>query len=103
MRFLVLTAIAFAAGCASAPPAPPVERAVPLDASNIVPAQKAGYKMVNENGKTLYCKSQAKTGTHARKETSCLTEEEWREMSEASQRSVETMRRTTPPKQDKRT
>ena len=102
MRLLILTCVVFAAGCASTPKEPPVEREVPLDASNMVAAQKAGYKIVNENGTTLYCKRKKKTGTHVREETSCLTEAEWRETAEASQRSVETMRRTTPPKQDKR-
>jgi hypothetical protein len=88
-------------GCASKPEAQ-VERAVPLDASNMVAAQKAGYKMVNEDGRTLYCKSRPKTGTHARVETQCLTEKEWREVYEASQRGVDMMKRTTPPKQDRR-
>jgi hypothetical protein len=89
-------------GCASAPKEPEPDRAVPLDASNMVAAQKAGYKLVNENGRTLYCKRGMMTGTHARKETQCLTEAEWQEMRDTSRRSVETMRRTTPPKQDKR-
>ena len=99
----VAVAGALLVGCASKPAAPPeADRTVPLDASNMVAAQKAGYKMVNEDGKVLYCKRSSRTGTHARKETQCLTAEEWQEAQEASQRGVETMRRTTPPKQDKR-
>lgn len=100
MRLIMIAAASLLLAACASKPQP--DRAVPLDASNMVAAQKAGYKMVNEDGKTLYCKRRAKTGTHARQETQCLTAEEWREMQEASQRSVETMRRTTPPKQDKR-
>ncbi len=70
-------------GCASKAGGAVVDREVPLDASNMVAAQKAGYRMVNENGQTLYCKRRPKTGSHLRQETQCLTEEEWRDMQEA--------------------
>jgi hypothetical protein len=102
MRLVILTSIVLAAGCASTPKEAPVEKEVPIDATNIVPAQKAGYKVVNKDGETLYCKRNLKTGTRLRQETACLSEKEWRELSDTSQRSVEAMRRTTPPRQDGR-
>jgi hypothetical protein len=100
MRWVVLTSIALvAAGCASSPKEPAVEKEVPIDATNIVPAQQAGYKVVNKDGQTLYCKRNLKTGTRLNRETACLTEKEWRTLAEESKRGVEAMRRTTPPRQ----
>jgi hypothetical protein len=99
MRWVVLTSIVLMAGCASSvPKEPPVEKEVPIDATNIVPAQKAGYKVVNQDGQTLYCKRNLKTGTRLNRETACLTEKEWQQLTEDSKRGVEAMRRTTPPR-----
>lgn len=93
------------AGCAGTPkeatPTAAAERQVPVDATNIVDAQKAGYKVVNENGKTLYCKKDLNTGSHVRTTTTCLTEQEWTAMIDASRRGVEAMTRNRPPKQGK--
>ena len=100
MKFSVMLAVVALAGCASkATNEPPVEQKVRLDASNIVEAQKAGYKMVDKDGKKLYCKRDLKTGSHARYTTTCLTEQEWREIHEVSKRGIEAMRRTQPPAQ----
>jgi hypothetical protein len=106
MRFSVMLAVVALAGCAGkatkeAPTTPTADRQVPVDSSNIVEAQKAGYKIVNENGKTLYCKKDLNTGSHVRYTTTCLTEQEWQEMRDASHRSVEAMSRTRPPIQGK--
>jgi hypothetical protein len=100
MRWVVLTSIVLAAGCASSgtPAEPPVAKEVPIDATNIVEAQQAGYKVVKKDGPTLYCKRNLKTGTRLNRETTCLSEEEWRNVRESSQQSLEAMRRTTPPK-----
>lgn len=95
MRALTILCIAFATGCAST--TPPVEREVPIDATNIVPAQKAGYKMVNKDGQKLYCKRTLNTGSHLRYTTTCLSEAEWRQLQDTSRQSVEAMRRTAPP------
>ncbi|MEJ1960215.1 MAG: hypothetical protein WDO56_01135 [Gammaproteobacteria bacterium] len=99
MRLVIMMCVVLAAGCATAPREAPVKRTVPIDATNIVPAQKAGYKIVSKDGKTLYCKSRLKTGTRLEKETSCLTEAEWQALTEESRRNVDEMRRTAPPKQ----
>jgi hypothetical protein len=102
MRFSVpvtLAALAIA-GCAShASKEPAVERQVKLDSSNIVEAQRAGYKVVDKDGQKLYCKRDLNTGSHVRYTTACLTEEEWRAMADSSRRSVEAMSRARPPKQ----
>ena len=102
MRVITFVSILLAAGCASGGKIePPAERVVQIDATNIVPAQKAGYKIVNKDGKALYCKRSLNTGSHLRYSTSCLTEQEWRELAETSERGVEEMRRNVPPPQGK--
>lgn len=100
MRVSSLFLIVVLAGCAGKPERAPeadAERQVPVDSTNIVEVQKAGYKVVNENGKTLYCKRDLNTGSHVRKTTTCLTEAEWTAMVDASRRGVEAMRRQRIP------
>ena len=76
------------------------ERQVKVDATNIVEVQKAGYKIVDEGGKTLYCRRDLNTGSHLRKTTTCLTEAELNEALERSKRGVEDMaRHQLPPHQ----
>ncbi len=62
-------------------------------------AQKAGYRIVTENGKTVYCREQLKTGSHVRTETICLTAEELEAAREASRRNLDQMQRAIPPPQ----
>lgn len=95
------------AGCATGPemPAPAAvlaqaetepagASAEPID--TVQKARKAGYRIVNEGGKTLYCREQLKTGSHLRKDTICLTAEELEIAREASRRSMQEMQRRTP-------
>lgn len=51
-----------------------------LDADKIMAAQRAGYKIKNENGKTLLCRRDLQTGSHTRYRTSCLTAREWEQL-----------------------
>ena len=44
------------------------------EAKTLDEAQKLGYKIVNEDGKTLYCRETMKLGSHLRKDKTCLTE-----------------------------
>jgi hypothetical protein len=111
MRIRLIVAVSLlAAGCAAGPEIPeptallakaetaPAEAANdPVDTLQL--ARKAGYRIVNEDGRTLYCKDQLKTGSHMRKETICLTAEELESVREALKRDMEQMqlRRGTPP------
>jgi hypothetical protein len=101
-----------AAGCASQsekapPPAAPAvaARTAPAATSattapkTVQEAQKAGYKIVNQNGKTVYCREQMKTGSHVRTETICLTAEELDAAREASRRNLDQMQKPIPPPQ----
>jgi hypothetical protein len=62
-------------------------------------ARSAGYKIVDQNGTTVYCRDQLKTGSHVRKETICLTRQELEAAREASRRNLDQMQRITPPPQ----
>lgn len=99
---LVATAAALLAACASTPQSPPAAAkpsmgaVVPkdaakadadkfdvIDATNIVEAQKAGWKVVNQNGTQMYCKKEQVTGTRLGKRTVCLTAEEMQARADA--------------------
>lgn len=98
----VLAASVLLVGCASQKPAePPVARRVPVDASNVAEAQAAGYRIVNENGKTLYCSKELQTGSHVRTRTQCLTEKEWEQARESARASVQDMSRRVQAPQGK--
>ena len=103
MRQLLLAATAvLILGCASEPAVEPevataYAPTTQPEAESIVAARKLGYRVVNEDGKTLYCRTQKKLGSHIRKETVCLTEDELLMSREASQRNVENMKKVTPP------
>lgn len=111
MRTILLSVALLAlAGCAGQQAAPdaPVAKApaatgtklAPTDlpeAKTLADAQKLGYKVVNEDGKTLYCRETKKLGSHIQKEKTCLTAAELRTLQEDSQRGFEDMKRAIPP------
>ena len=59
-------------------------------------AQKLGYKIVNEDGHTLYCRETPKLGSHVKKDRICLTEAEMYEARNANQRNCENMKKVIP-------
>jgi hypothetical protein len=96
--FLAFIVAATLAACAAHPAAEQVTREVPLDASNIAEAQAAGYKIVNEKGKTLLCRKEPKTGSHVQFRTTCMTPEEWSQLARDNRANVDRMsRRVQPP------
>lgn len=115
MRAILMTVALLAlAGCAGQPAAPdaPTAKATapapaadgtklaPTDlpeAKTLADAQKLGYKVVNEDGKTLYCRETKKLGSHIQKEKTCLTAAELRTLQETSQRGFDDMKRAIPP------
>ncbi len=106
MRLLSLIPLALLAACATPAqvtqsPAPtPAAAAVvskpvgakqefaSIDESNLAKAQAAGYKVVNENGKTLYCRRSLVTGTRLHYSTECLTAEELARSNDATHEAV---------------
>ena len=63
-----------AAGCAAQPPTQ--EAAARRHAANIAAASDAGYKVTTEDGRTMFCPSEAPIGSHLH---ACLTERQWEE------------------------
>jgi hypothetical protein len=97
------TAVALA-GCATAPPPAPKVAYVATDqaeARTLAEARKAGYKIVDEGGKTLYCRSQPKLGTRIQTETICLSREEMLAAREAQQSGFENMKKVLAPPADR--
>ncbi len=84
----------------SAPAASPAkeEKSAAVDP---VALKKAGYKVVNENGQTLYCRQDVSTGSHLKKTKTCLTERELEQLKDSTRREVEYMSKQNPPRQDR--
>ena len=110
MRYIVAGVVLLAiAGCASQPAAPTKPAPVALAATTpnqgvtLAEARRLGYRIVDEHGKTVYCRDQMETGSHVRKETICLTAEQLVEAREASKRNLDQLQRMTPPPSCNRT
>lgn len=99
MRQLLFAATAvLLLGCASGPAVEPevattYAPTTQPEADTIEAARALGYKVVNEDGDVLYCRSHKKLGSHIRKETTCLTEDELLIARDASQRNVDNIKR----------
>jgi hypothetical protein len=99
-----LAAALVLAGCATSPPPAPKVAYVATDqaeARTLEEARKAGYKIVDEGGTTLYCRNQPKLGTRIQTETICLTREEMLAAREAQQSSFENMKKVLAPPADR--
>jgi hypothetical protein len=59
-----------------------------INAANIAEAQKAGYKVVNQDGETLLCRKTKESGTRVRYLTTCLTAARWKEQADAGREAV---------------
>lgn len=69
-----------------------------LDQEKIMAAQKAGYEIRNENGETLLCRRDAKTGSRLRHTFSCMTPKQWEQLqSDTAQTLRATERRRVGP------
>jgi hypothetical protein len=64
-----------------------------LDAEKIMAAQRAGYKIKNENGQTMLCRRELQTGSRVRYNTSCLTPRQWAQLEEETKLQLKTMER----------
>lgn len=94
-----LLGLTLVAGCAAQPapePATVLASTSKPAATTLEEAQKLGYKVVDENGRQLYCREQPKLGSHLLKERVCLTEEELLAAREASQRNFQNMKKAAP-------
>jgi hypothetical protein len=110
MRISLLMCALVLAGCAGKPSAPttyvsangqqlqsaPTTANGTLDPKLLAEARKAGYSLVNTDGRLLYCRTDIKLGTHIRKDTDtvCLTAQEMREMSDRTRQSLDLIKPT---------
>lgn len=70
-----------------------------LDQDKIMAAQKAGYEIRNENGETLLCRKEPKTGSRLRHTVSCMTPKQWEQLQSDTQQMLRiNERRRLPPK-----
>jgi hypothetical protein len=67
------------------------------EALTLAKARKLGYRIVDRNGETVYCHDSSATGTRLGKQTVCLTQEQWDNVSRNAAREVEKMQRNTFP------
>jgi len=81
MKQAVLSVALLLAACASSPPTGPaaVGSLAPANEEEeiLLAVQEAvdkGYKVVTENGQTLYCRKDLKTGSRVQSNLTCLTE-----------------------------
>jgi hypothetical protein len=63
----------------------------------VLDAKRLGYTVVNQDGQTLYCHKQARTGSHLATETTCLTAREIEELREQTQRTLQSTQMQLPP------
>jgi len=64
-----------------------------LDQEKIMAAQKAGYEIRNENGQTLLCRRDTKTGSRLRHTFSCMTPREWEQLQSDTAQSLRSIER----------
>ena len=69
MRVSIGLIAVIAAGCAAQPAAPRTEA---QHAANVAAAEKAGYKVVTKDDRTLFCPTSSATGSHMGRV--CMTE-----------------------------
>ena len=69
-----------------------------LTGEQIVALQRQGYKLINNNGETLYCATDFKTGSHLQHDNTCLTEKQMVTLREQTQRGLQNVSTPVPPK-----
>ena len=67
----------------------------------LVALQREGYKIVDRDGETVFCRTEKKTGTQIARQTVCMTEKEMALLREQTQRQIGDISRQRPPPQGK--
>ena len=83
MKHAILPLALFLAACASPPPTAPATAGSLAPASEeeeirvaVQEAVERGYKVVTEDGQTLYCRKDRKTGSRVQSNLTCLTKDQ---------------------------
>ncbi len=72
-----------------------------IDAKRLADAKRRGYKVVNTDGETLYCRTDFKTGSHVEKQTTCLTAHELDALRDQTRQGMQTLIKPIGPPQGK--
>ena len=67
----------------------------------IAELQRAGYKIVDRDGRQLFCRIEKKTGSQITRDTVCMTAEEVESLRELTQRRMVDFQLNVPPPQGK--
>ena len=86
MRAILLAGALVIAACANQPTSPPPNQ--DQDAQRVAEALKHGYKVVNTDGETMYCRSDFATASHIQKNTVCLTAQQLDALDQRNQREL---------------
>ena len=70
-----------------------------LTAERIMQLQREGYKLVDRDGQTYYCRTEAKTGSRLARDTVCMTEAEIIALREQTKQGLGRVMRERPPPQ----
>jgi hypothetical protein len=101
----LVVAIALA-GCASTPqpkvaPASPLAPLAAVDGTTrAVTAEFPGYRKVEKNGATMYCRNETSSGSRLNQQTVCMTEQQLRQQGTDNQRTMEKMNKKQRPLSD---
>ncbi|MET0293182.1 MAG: hypothetical protein ABW136_12545 [Steroidobacteraceae bacterium] len=60
-------------------------------------AADSDYRVVEKNGKKMYCSKRLATGSHLKKQQTCLTQEELDQLKEETERGLKNISRQAPP------
>jgi hypothetical protein len=85
---------------ASAPVSPQPGSSDPqkLTPERILQLQREGYKLVDRDGQTYYCRTEAKTGSRLARDTVCMTEAEMTTLRDRTKQGLgRVMREQAPP------
>jgi hypothetical protein len=70
-----------------------------LTPERIMQLQREGYKLVDRDGETYFCRTEAKTGSRLARETICMTEPEITRLREQTKQGLGRVMRERPPPQ----
>ena len=103
MKLAILSLALWLAACASPPPTTPATAGSLAPASEeeeirlaVQEAVEKGYKVVTEQGQTLYCRKDLKTGSRVQSNLTCLTKDQLADQRRGSFDYVNNMQRGNP-------
>ena len=72
----------------------PRRRRANADAQRVAEALKHGYKVTNQDGEVMYCRSDFATASHIQKNTVCLTAQQMDQIDQENQRVLDSQNKS---------